>query len=181
VTQAALFPTREPRAVFSPCTKHDRPCAEACTGRIYRFRLYWPTGLANDRVVLWVLANPSSASATDTDPTVRRCIGYARQWGFGWASIGNVRAWRETDPDLVPRDSTAIGPENEWHLIDMMRGAELIVMGFGKLGGEHGRSVVELVRASGKVPCALKLNEDGSPQHPLYLRATLRPFPMVAQ
>jgi hypothetical protein len=107
-------------------------------------------------------------------------IDNSQQWGFGSASIANVRDWRETDSDLVPRDDTAVGPENEWHLIDMARGAELVVFGFGKLGGDLGRSTVEAIRAIGKLPCAPKLNDDGSPAHPLYLRASLRPFPMEA-
>jgi hypothetical protein len=178
MTQAALFELPQARAVFSPCTRHDRPCPEACIGRLYRYQLHWPTGLQNLRRCLWILANPSTATAADVDPTIRRCIDFTRRWGFGWCSVGNVRAWRETDPELVPRDATAVGPENEWHLLDMARGAELVVFGFGKLGGPLGLSTIKLVRDHGKVPHALHLNADGSPQHPLYLSGSLKPFSM---
>jgi hypothetical protein len=176
--QTTLF---EPvaHAIFSPCTKHDRPCPEACVSRLYRYRLYWPTGIQSDSSVLWVLANPSTASSTDTDPTIRRCIGYTRAWGYGWAAIANVRAWRETDPDLVPRDATAIGPDNDSHITAMAQAAEFVVCGWGALGGERGSFVLDLLRGLGKLPHALKLTKDGAPGHPLYLSASLKPFPMV--
>jgi hypothetical protein len=53
-----------------------------------------------------------------------------------------------------------------------------VVFGFGKLGGQLGRSAIETIRGLGNVPHALHLNKDGSPQHPLYLSGSLKPFPM---
>lgn len=174
--QASLFSS--PRAFFSECTLHRHCLVEACKGRLFRYRLYWPTGEQNERIALGIFANPSTATAEETDPTVRRWIGYARRWGFGWASVANARAWRETNPKLVPGGSFAIGPENDEHISAMAREAELVVCGWGHLGGARGPVVLELVRLAGKVPHALKLNADGSPAHPLYLDGSLKPFPM---
>lgn len=155
-------------AVFSP-------------NQSYRYFLAWPTGVDNERIALGVFANPSTATAEQTDPTVRRWIGYCRACGFGWAWVCNVRAWRETDPKKVPPDPAAIGPENDRHIVQAALGAELVVCGWGKLGGARGPVVLDLLRSAGVVPHALALNADGSPRHPLYLGASLQPSPMSAE
>lgn len=165
--QTALFDVdrRKPWADISLC------------GR-YRYLLAYPTALSDERVCLWVLANPSTATAEETDPTVARCIAYSRRWGYGWAWVVNVRAWRETDPRKVPDDPLAVGPNNDFWIKWAALRAHLIVCGWGKLGGERGGDVLRLLREAYVRPHALKLNKDGSPQHPLYLRADLHPIPM---
>jgi len=162
-----------PRATFSPCKR-------------YRYLLAWPTGLDNDRYVLFILANPSTATAEQTDATVARCIAYAKRWGYGWCRVVNVRAWRETNPKLVPADPLAISEPGEPALNDdtiqvqAMRAA-LVVAGWGKLGGARGPQVLAYLRAAGVTPHALKLNKDGAPAHPLYLRGDARPVPMLRE
>ncbi len=146
----------------------------------YRYQLWWPTGVANTRRALGIFANPSTATADQTDPTVRRWIGYCRDWGFGWAGVANVRAWRETNPKLVPPDPEAIGSDNFAHIINACRMSELVVCGWGKLGGDQGLHTLGLVIGTGRVPHALKLNKDGSPCHPLYLASNLKPVPMTS-
>jgi hypothetical protein len=154
--------TKSPSAVFSPC------------GR-YRYVLRWPARLDGKGAALFVLANPSTATAEQTDPTIRRCIGYATLWGYRWCRVVNVRAWRSTDPKKVPPDPLAIGPDNEGHIAREVRQAGIVVCGWGKLGGALGDQTLRLIRASGGAPCAFKRNKDGSPQHPLYLRADATP------
>jgi len=166
--QPALFALPKPSAVFSGCER-------------YRYLLRWPTGNQGERIVLFVMANPSTATAEHPDPTVNRCIDYARQWGFAWLWVVNVRAWRETDPDKVPDDPLAIGPDTDIHILQAARAAELVVCGWGKLGDERGHRsvpVLSLIRLAGKVPHALTRNQDGSPGHPLYLKRELKPVPM---
>lgn len=144
----------------------------------YRYLLAVPTGEANERVVAFVLANPSTATPDALDPTLTRCRDYAKRWGFGWLWVVNVRAWRETDPKLVPDDPEAIGPDN-WHsIVTAVGGAELTVCGWGKLGGVEGANVERELKGLGFNLHALKLNRDGSPAHPLYLRADAVPFEM---
>jgi hypothetical protein len=169
-------PEHKPWAIFSPC------------GR-YRYVLAWPTGAVNaaghhdERYALFVLANPSTATAEQTDPTVARCIAYAKRWGYGWCRVVNVRAWRETDPRKLPADPLAISEPDEPALNDNTIQAHamfaaIVVVGWGKLGGERGPQVLGYLRAAGVTPHALKLNKDGGPAHPLYLRADAQPFPM---
>lgn len=162
-TIAGLFGTSW--GIFSECEK-------------YRYHLAFPTGEPNQRIVGFCLANPSDATPDDPDPTATRCVEYARRWGFGWAWIVNVRAWRERDPKKVPEDPLAIGPENDRAVVQAALGSELFVCGWGKLGGARGPETLDLLRRCGVALHALKLNGDGSPTHPLYLRGDLKPFEM---
>jgi len=145
---------------------------------LYRYELEWPTGVDDDRMALFCLANPSTATHLEPDPTVTRCIGYARTWGYGWAGIANARAWRETKPKLLPTDPEAIGPDNDAHILSMAKRAGIVVAGWGKLGGARGRDVLRLLDAHGIRVFALKLTKDGEPGHPLYLRADAVVFPL---
>lgn len=164
-------------AVFSPCTSHAR-CAESCTHRLYRYALRWPTGASGDKRVLGIFANPSTADAQRLDPTLTRFRNFARSWGFGVMMIGNVRAWRATNPSDVPADPEAIGECNDAALATMINIADCVICGWGKLGGkERGAHVLAMIRAHGKQPFALRLNRDGSPAHPLYLPSNLMPTP----
>lgn len=163
-----------PRAIYGAETVHGR--------QVYRYFLNWPTGMMNERMGLGIFANPSTATETQTDPTVRRWIDYCRRWGLGWAGVCNVRAWRETDPKKVPGDPTAIGPENDKHILEAARAAKIVVCGWGKLGGTRGLHVLRLLQQNGIKRYALKFNADGSPAHPLYLRRDLKPtlMPKIA-
>lgn len=170
--QTPLFPnlrTNEERpasCVLSPCER-------------YRYHLRVQLG-AGTGVCLFILANPSTAIVVNgiltPDPTVTRCLNYARAWGYGVAIVENARAWRSTYPGYVPADPLGIGPENDDWIRRSVADADLVVCGWGKLGGERGPVVLELVRSGGKVPHALKLTKDKEPGHPLYLRADARPF-----
>lgn len=182
MTQLGLFSPAQhskPWGTFSRCETHGADCPEeACRGRLYRYFLAYPTGAASTRAALGIFANPSTATPSESDATVTRWIDYCRRWGFGWAWVANARAWRETDPRLMPPDPIAVGPENDVHLQHFIAQAALIVCGWGKLAGPRGPLVLRMVREAGKVPHAMKLNADGSPTHPLYLAASLQPFPM---
>jgi hypothetical protein len=147
----------------------------------YRYLLAVPTGETNERIAAFVLANPSTATPDKLDPTLTRCREYARRWGFGWLWVVNVRAWRETDPEKVPADPQAIGPENSTSIVRACLSSELVVCGWGNLAGTLGPQTLQLIRISETVPHALKLNKDGSPAHPLYLRSDAVPFAMSGE
>lgn len=155
----------KPWGIFSSCNH-------------YRYVLAWPTGLDNDLIALGVFANPSTATPEQLDPTLTRWLRYCRDWGYGWSHTVNVRAWRETNPKLLPDDPQAIGEDNDGHILDQCHKADLIVCGWGNLGGTQGDHVLSLIRSTGKVPHALKMTTGGNPGHPLYLRADLKPFPI---
>jgi hypothetical protein len=170
-------PDRRPWAIFSECAVHEDECPDrACVGRRYRYLLAWPTGLDNDRIALWSLANPSKATPYQLDPTVSRCVRRSFSMGFGWTYVVNARGWRETDPKLVPPDPHAIGDRNDAVIRWAARRADLVICGWGHLAGERGSVVLELIRAAGMVPHALRLNADGTPAHPLTRAKMGQPF-----
>jgi hypothetical protein len=166
-------------AAFSRCEMHSSCADPYCAGKRHRFVLKWPTGLDNDRVALGCFANPSTATPLELDPTLKRWLRYCRDWGYGWSWTVNVRSWRATDPSDVPDDDLAISRQNNRWIRQSALQAELIVCGWGKLGGQRGAEVLGILRAEGLVPHALRLNKDRSPAHPLYLPANCRPFAMI--
>lgn len=129
-------------------------------------------------VCLWILANPSVADEVALDPTLTRCADYTERWGYGWMHVVNIRAWISTDPKNVPKGDEAFGPDNARIVNAEALAASIVVGGWGKLGGPLGAECHRHLRSLGVTVHALKLNADGSPQHPLYLAKSLLPFPM---
>ncbi len=144
--------------------------------RRYRYQLGYPTGVDNDRAALLIGTNPSTATWDDPDPTAKRWIGFCLRWGYGWALLGNPRAWSETDTKAVPPDPEAIGPDNAVHLLDLCRRSELVVCGWGTNGGALAIDTMHQLASEGVDLHALKLNQDGSPTHPLYQPWSAKPF-----
>ena len=138
---------------------------------LYRYALYRRLSMG-ERTVLFVGLNPSTADATTDDPTIRRCVGFARSWGFDWLYMGNLNAWRSTDPKRLPKeidDGIAVGPRNQEALRWMAQRAEIVVACWGqhKLN-QYARTLSRIVLALPHARC-LGRNKDGSPRHPLYL------------
>jgi hypothetical protein len=163
-------------AIFSDCELHPDWCGQSCPGRKYRYLLRWPTGIEDNRVALGIFANPSTATAKQLDPTLTRWLNYCREWGYGWCWTVNVRAWRATDPKDVPSGTLGIGVDNGNWIKWAVTRADLIVCGWGKLGGSLALDVEAIIREAGKTPHCLRLNKDRSPAHPLYLPANLKPM-----
>lgn len=163
MSAAALFENTGRGAILSGCG-------------IYRYALerWWDNGLPS---VLFVMLNPSTADGTKDDPTIRRCIGFARSWGYGGLLVGNLFAYRATDPRELPADDTAIGPENAAQLDRLARRASLIVAAWGG----HKRAVdrAPLVAARLGTLHALDFTRAGAPRHPLYVTANARPIPFA--
>jgi hypothetical protein len=143
----------------------------------YRYRLSrrW-----NDRLgrVAFVMLNPSTADASNDDPTIRRCIGFAKLWGFGSIEVVNLYAFRSTDPAGLPTASDAIGSENDRHIEEACRTAGLIVCAWGTKGGMRAGTVALRLSRLGFAMKCLGKTQQGHPKHPLYVpnAAELIPF-----
>lgn len=131
-------------------------------------------------MVAFVLLNPSTADEREDDPTIRRCTGYAKAWGYGGLVLGNIFAFRATDPKLMKVARDPVGPENDAWLqkIASQVGTGHLICGWGAYGKHQGRgaAVLALLIGFGHAPKALAMTAAGMPGHPLYLRADLEPF-----
>ena len=123
--------------------------------------------------VLFVCLNPSTADEVRDDPTVRRCVGYARRWGFSRLVVCNIFALRSTDPKGLYEHPDPIGPENDRHLLDETIRADRVVAGWGAHGGYRlrGATVLRMLLELKRDLYILGKTKDGHPRHPLYLRA----------
>lgn len=131
----------------------------------------------NRKAVCFVMLNPSTADASVDDPTIRRCLGFARDLGFGQLEVVNLFGLRATEPRVMKSHSDPIGPENDEHLIRSAAICSVVICAWGANGSYMGRdhAVLKLLRDAGCKPLALRLTKSGHPSHPLYLPAKLQP------
>ncbi len=132
---------------------------------------------SSGRQVAFVLLNPSTADAERDDPTIRRCIGFARAWGFAAVEVVNLFAFRATEPAGLRRAPRPVGPENDSYLLAAQDRADELVLAWGIHGAwlERDRAVLALLSAQAARPKCLGLTREGHPRHPLYLPKGLRP------
>lgn len=143
----------------------------------YRYRL-WRTWDTNNRSVMFLMLNPSTADETANDPTVERCQRYAMNWGYGGLVVCNIFALRSTDPGALYKHDEPIGASNDDAILTEALTAGIVVCAWGN-HGQHlgrGRQVAEMLDRYGINLYALTLTGLGQPGHPLYLRKDLEPF-----
>lgn len=130
--------------------------------------------------VTFIMLNPSTADAAKDDPTIRRCIGFAKTWGYGALTVVNLFAWRATDPRELLRAPDPVGRDNGDAIRAAAAGASLVVAAWGD-NSRLPRAFVqarvdEVVRLLALYPLhAIHMTRDGFPRHPLYLPASLDP------
>ena len=135
-------------------------------------------GGGSENKTKFVMLNPSTANAKRDDPTIRRCMGFARAWGFGGVDVVNLFAFRATDPRALREAADPIGPANDRHLRRAVRSAGLIVLAWG--AHEMARDRAARARPLFNRPGSrcLGLTQSGEPRHPLYLRRDASPVPV---
>ena len=147
-------------AVYSDCER-------------YRYMLT-RTWAPAERRALFVMLNPSTATADIDDATVRRCVSFAARQGCGSLDIVNLHSFRSHDP-LRLRDPhlETRGPDHWRHIVEALTGADLVVYAWGADAAASDRLVAEmhgLVTSLGLQPHHLgDLTISGAPRHPLYL------------
>jgi hypothetical protein len=153
----------EPKTVFSDDRK-------------YRYVLYrqWNP---DKPLIAFIGLNPSTADETNNDPTIRRMIGFAQQWGYGGLLVGNIFALRSTDPKKLYTSRDPVGPENDQWLLTIELTAAKVIACWGTHGKLHNRHQICKVNLwSSEV---LGLTKKGFPKHPLYLKKTIKPVKWV--
>jgi hypothetical protein len=72
--------------------------------------------------VCFIMLNPSTADHHRDDPTIKRCMGFARRWGHGGIQVVNLFAYRATDPKelYMLGYSEAVGPFNQRYIAEAL-------------------------------------------------------------
>lgn len=150
-------------AVISPCG-------------LYRYTL---SRLWDDELppIAFVGLNPSTADATKDDPTIRRCIAFARRWNCGGLYMLNLFAFRATDPDDMKTASDPVGPENDRYILEIAKECPLVIAAWGTHGGMNRRDVHVMNLLENSLVSCLSKTKDGFPRHPLYVRGDVMTFP----
>lgn len=130
----------------------------------YRYRLsrLWDTRVPR---LIFIGLNPSTADATSDDPTVRRLISFAREFGYGAFDLLNLFALRATDPRKLQEHSHPVGPENDDWLFGQV-GDVVVCWGTPGVYLDRGRYVANRIKQ--QLYC-FGINQNGTPKHPLYL------------
>ena len=154
-------------AVFSPC-------------RQYRYVLRRRVGLDGGNI-LFIMLNPSTADEVEDDPTIRRCTGFARLWGYGVMEVANLFAWRATNPKELLVVDDPVGPDNDWYIASSAWWADKTVVAWGNRGVIKNRADIVtkiLKRVKPDQVVRLGLTRAGQPRHPLYVPRTQVPKPV---
>jgi hypothetical protein len=150
---------------------------------VYRYSLVrrWAWGL-DVRPAHFIMLNPSTADAELDDPTIRRCVGFARALGCGGIVVANLYAYRATRPADLWRAADPVGPRNDHILRELAArtaatGAPLIAAWGARVRPDRVEAVLHLLEAAGArdLLTALGVTKDGAPRHPLYLPSSARP------
>lgn len=154
---------------MSPLEEHQNGAEFSVDGN-YRFALWRVVEPARIGDVLFLMANPSIAGASDDDPTIRRCVGFTRSLGFRRLLVGNINPQISTDPANVitpPRDVLRL---NDTWIRTLRHHATTIVCAWGS---DPDPDLVDRAwQWVGRAAMCLGTCKNGQPRHPLYLRAT---------
>lgn len=128
--------------------------------------------------MVFLMFNPSTADAEKDDHTIRKCIGFAKEWGYPGVTVVNLFAIRSTDPREVSKVSfeDAVGPDNDREILTACVTAAAVVCAWGcgqhmrKRSDRVDRALRMIVEAYPDLPIAcLGRSADGNPRHPLML------------
>lgn len=150
--------------------------AEISSCGLYRYSLtrVWDSSRG---IVAFIMLNPSTADASLDDPTIRRCMAFSKAWGFGAIYVGNLFAFRATEPKAMLAAPDPIGPENDAWLLKIAKESDRVICAWGAHGKHRGRSIgVRAMMANAHIqPFALRLTNTGEPGHPLYIPGDTEP------
>jgi hypothetical protein len=135
---------------------------------LYRYTLWREWDRTRSRVAI-IMLNPSVANETQNDPTIRRCIAFARSWGHGSVEIVNLFAYRTSYSKELLNATEPIGIDNDKYVLQASNRSRRLVLAWGNWGYVRNRAgqVCNLL-AEIEVHC-LGLTRTGQPRHPLYL------------
>lgn len=148
-------------AIISPCGTYRYRLERQCEG---------------DGQTTVIMVNPSTADAAQDDATIRKLRGFGARRHWGRIVVGNLFAYRATDVRELATAPDPIGPDNDAHLLDMIREADRLVVAWGPMSKlpkrlrTRFRRICEMASLVSRRPMSIGLPaKDGHPRHPLML------------
>ena len=127
------------------------------------------------KTVTFIMLNPSTATATEDDPTIRRCTTFAQTWGYDRLVIVNVYGYRATQPADMWRAQASgidiVGDKNDEAIlraiVDARSSGGDVIAAWGKHARPDRVAKIRAMVGPHTLRC-FAINGDGSPTHPLY-------------
>ena len=143
------------------------------TGK-YRYKL-WRIWNKDEPTILFIMLNPSTANAETDDPTIRRCLNFAKSWGYGGIEVVNLFALVSSDPEKLLTTPNSIGENNGQVILQASGRSKKIIVAWGAFREAIARGK-EVIRLLDKFDIyCLGRTKSGHPKHPLYLRSDVNP------
>jgi len=136
--------------------------------RKYRYVL-WRIWDPKKPMLNFICLNPSVADEHQDDPTLRRCIRFAKEWNYGGLYITNLFAYCTVSPKELMKAKKPIGKENDEWLQNITVESKKVVCAWGNNGSHLGRDEVLMEAFECKTYC-LGMTKLGHPKHPLYVK-----------
>ena len=158
------------------------PGAVMSADRRYRYELRRLVDATGYGEIVWYMLNPSTADERENDPTIRRCLDFSRRWGFRSLRVVNLVPLRSANPSTVVRAYR--GPPfggdyftNMSYQERAVEEADAVVLAWGSHGDDlDGESFMERAQELSDEVWVLGWNRDGTPRHPLYVKADTKPI-----
>ena len=155
----------------------EHPAGDAILSKCGRYR-YALTRSADGphepgaQSAVFCMLNPSTADASVDDPTIRRCRGFAREWGCDGLFVVNLYALRATNPKDLWKADDPVGPCNDSTLRGVAKNVRRIVCAWGtNAKPDRVRAALDLWACTPVELVCLGVTRAGHPRHPLYVRA----------
>ena len=123
--------------------------------------------------VTFIGLNPSTADGMEDDPTITKCIQYAKHWEYGGLFVANLFAFRDTHQTQIWNEPDPFGPDNDKWIAELATKSSMVVVAWGD-GGKRLNRGATVCQSLPNLHC-LKVNRSGEPHHPLYLPPQLNP------
>lgn len=136
--------------------------------------------IGRPKAVIFVMLNPSTADGSVDDPTIRKCVGFAKRWNYERIEVMNLFAYRATNSSALLRlghNENPEGPRNS-EVFERLTESDvgIVICAWGANGTHLGQDETILGWIGDKPTYALRLTKDGCPWHPLYTPYETKPF-----
>lgn len=137
--------------------------------RLHRLYL-WRWWDSEKRWVMFIGLNPSTADELRDDPTIRRCIGFAKKWDFGGMFMCNVFTLVSTNPNKLNVESPiAMGTSLAMKVIRERCWMAIVAWGDLVTKVRSSEDRIERIKYQLSPLHCFGLTKKGNPRHPLYM------------